>query len=597
MSRLLLPALISWALIAGLSLMGGLNGALSLAYSGPDDAMRFLQIRDWMDGHAWHDLTQARLGAEGLAFHWSRWPDPPIFALAQFLKLLMPADAALAWAAALWPPLLLAAPLALIALMAGRYGGLAAAIFACLLTATAFRALAQFGPGQIDHHNLQMTLAVTLMFGAVMSRRHEAWAVLAGLAGALTIGIGLEGAPYAVAAAAVLGLFALDGARGSTRAISLFGLTLSAGMVLVYARSGVWLTPYAQSCVAFSREFLTAGLLLGAGCAACGIAFMRLSSRTTRLAAGLVIGAASAGLFLILHPDCPAMAWSPEGRNLAASPQDAALAALWLGGVQETMNAWEILRMDYRAALATYAAPGLALPGAIWLWRAEPKMRDLALAAGVFLAIAFALSLFQNRAAMFSQLLAAPIAGAVLAALWSRWRAGDDGARAGLLAAALGLNGLTYLVVFATAPEPASASEPLRQAQAHAACVQPEAMETLSALPPGRVVAPLHLGPAILLHTGHRVWAAPYSTNLEGTLTAYRILAAPPEAAMSGLEAAGADFLALCPGAKEDVRFQRAYPEGLAARLSQGGAVEGVQLITGPDAPVRIYRITPGDVR
>ena len=40
-----------------------------------DDMMRLQQIRDWLGGQAFADLTQYRLGADGVAMHWSRLAD------------------------------------------------------------------------------------------------------------------------------------------------------------------------------------------------------------------------------------------------------------------------------------------------------------------------------------------------------------------------------------------------------------------------------------------------------------------------------------------------------------------------------------------
>ena len=40
-----------------------------------DDMMRLQQIRDWLDGQGFADLAQYRLGANGVAMHWSRLPD------------------------------------------------------------------------------------------------------------------------------------------------------------------------------------------------------------------------------------------------------------------------------------------------------------------------------------------------------------------------------------------------------------------------------------------------------------------------------------------------------------------------------------------
>ena len=167
-----------------------------------------------------------------------------------------------------------------------------------------------------------------------------------------------------------LALAALDGGRRSRDALALYGLALSGALGLLYLQSGLWLAGHAQSCVAFSNVYLSAGILLGAGCAACAFVFPRLGDWRWRLAAGAAIGAAALAAFLALYPHCPAMAWSPEGRNLTADGYERDLARLWLGGIRETLNAAEMAQRDYTLLFITYGFP-LAGLAAAWLlpWR------------------------------------------------------------------------------------------------------------------------------------------------------------------------------------------------------------------------------------
>ena len=42
-----------------------------------DDAMRLVQVRDWIGGQGWFDLFQHRLDPPGASMHWSRVVDVP----------------------------------------------------------------------------------------------------------------------------------------------------------------------------------------------------------------------------------------------------------------------------------------------------------------------------------------------------------------------------------------------------------------------------------------------------------------------------------------------------------------------------------------
>jgi len=581
----LIAASLAWLVHAVTALAARGAEAMRFALPGPDDHMRLLQVRELLAGRAWHDLLQPRLGlGDGLAFHWSRLPDIPI---ALFTLALAPfaGEAAQGIAVALWPPILLLAVFATAALAASRiWPGPAAAVAAPLLMLTAYRSLAQFDPGRIDHHNLQIVLAMTALLAVLAAGARPPWALLAGVAGALAIAIGIEGVPYVVAAAGVLALRSLGGARGDGDALALCGAALSGALVLLYLQTGAWRTIYAESCIAFSSVYLSAGLLLGAGCLASALAFARLASAPARLGSGALIAVAAIGLFVALYPMCPAMAWSPEGRGLAAAGFDAELARLWLGSVQETRTIVELARADPGAAIANHAFPAAALLGCVALWRLAPERRREVAACAVFLGAAVAVSLFQNRAAIFSQALAVPPAAALLAVLWTRARS-EPRRLAAFAGAALLLNGMSFAAIDRMLAGEASAS-----AGGERACVDPDALAPLAALPPGRVAAPINLGPAILAHTPHSVLAAPYSTNLESSLAAYRVFALPPEAAAAEWRAVGADYVAACLESPETRNFQRRYPDGTLARLARGEPVAGLAPEGDGEGPLRVFR-------
>jgi len=576
-----------WLIRAGLAAVTGGAAAWRFDLVGPDDHMRLLQIRAFLDGQAWHDLMQARLGADGLFYHWSRLADLPVAAIAFLLKPFLGLEPALSLAVIAAPLLLMLGLFAAVCSLAGRLAadGRAGWIAGALLL-TAYYAIAQFLPGRIDHHGLQILFAAGSLLGVVLSIRRPAWALASAACAGLAIALGVEGVPYAVAAAAALALRALSGEARDGAALTYFGAGLSAALVVFYGRSGVWLTPYAQSCVAFSSVYLSAGTMLAAGCAACGLAFPRLSDVRLRLLAGAGVSAAAGAAFLWLYPTCPAIAWSPEGRGLAENGLDAELAALWLGWVRETLNAVELARADWRQFMPAYLFPAAALAACAWLWRSAPKRRDWLAACSVFLSVAFAVSLFQYRAAMFSQMLAVPPAAALIAILWRR--AGERGASlVPAVLAAFILNGASYSAIAGLAPVTQSG----RAIDAAARCESRESVQRLVDLPAGGVAAPINIGPLILAHTPHRVWAAPYSTNFDNTLAAYRAFAAPLGEAGAALAAMGADYVAICAGAMEERGIAQAYPNSLIAALLEGRPPAYLSVIHAPESGLRVYRV------
>ena len=72
-----------------------------------DDVMRFVQIRDYLQGQSWFNTDQLRLGFSGAGtdMHWSRLVDVPLVFLTHIFSLFMDQEAALMLASSIWPPL------------------------------------------------------------------------------------------------------------------------------------------------------------------------------------------------------------------------------------------------------------------------------------------------------------------------------------------------------------------------------------------------------------------------------------------------------------------------------------------------------------
>lgn len=74
-------------LLAGLAILFVSRDAIAAWKVGdPDDQMRMLQVRDWLAGQSWWDITQYRMNApDGGDMHWSRLVDVPLGAVLTIL--------------------------------------------------------------------------------------------------------------------------------------------------------------------------------------------------------------------------------------------------------------------------------------------------------------------------------------------------------------------------------------------------------------------------------------------------------------------------------------------------------------------------------
>ncbi len=172
-----------------------------------DDAMRLVEVRDFLAGQRWFDLTQYRLSPPGgVAMHWSRLVDVPLAALIRIGETVLPTALAERVATVVWPAALLLVFLIGIARLARELAGEAAARLALIFAALMAPVLQHFRPGAIDHHNLQLVLLVWSLALAARAPARPRDLALAGALSALSLAIGVEMAP---AIAALGGAIAL----------------------------------------------------------------------------------------------------------------------------------------------------------------------------------------------------------------------------------------------------------------------------------------------------------------------------------------------------------------------------------------------------
>jgi hypothetical protein len=71
-----------WLLVGAWWIFKAIPTIQEWTFPDPDDAMRLIQVRDWLAGQSWFDVTQYRLNPPaGGPMHWSRLVDLPIAAV------------------------------------------------------------------------------------------------------------------------------------------------------------------------------------------------------------------------------------------------------------------------------------------------------------------------------------------------------------------------------------------------------------------------------------------------------------------------------------------------------------------------------------
>ena len=544
-----------------------------------DDAMRLVEVRDLLAGQGWYDNVQYRfLPPGGVPSHWSRLVDAPIAGLILALTPLTGSALAEGLTAALWPVLLF-----------GLYGwllyrgvrhsfGSRAALLALIAATQTFGVTIQFQAGRVDHHNLQILSILGLAF--CMSRGGLRPGLIGGILAAVSLAIGLEGLPFvALAALFLTGDWCLRG-RPALASLAGFGLGLGLAAPALFAVQTAPSLWGVSHCDALSPPWLwltLGGLALAAIAAAAG---ERLATVPARLALAGLAGSVLLAGFAAAFPSClggpfPDMPPLVRIHWLLTVNEMAPLAKFVARGQ------WEALVFYPVVILASLTAAGMA-------WRG-PERRAWSVVA-LFLWPGLILGVAQFRGLYIVSGFVPLVAGVVLDRALAR-AALPAGARrwpVALLGAAM-VSSLWMI--------PALLAETLAPGMRNApdvaetnACLGDAAVRPLAHLPEGTVLAPIFMGPSILLRTPHSIVAAPYHRAIPGLKAAIEGLGGTEADLDRVLTAFDVRYLVACPARPaENLQAETAF----ATRLAAGAAGSARLVPLDVPGPLKVWRVAP----
>lgn len=564
-----------------------------------DDNMRYVQVRDWLAGQGWFDLSQHRLNPpQGANIHWSRIVDLPIAGLMLFFRLFVSAGQADRLACAVAPLLSLLLLMLSLAFITRRVSSGPAWIVAALAPLGAPQGLAMYMPLRIDHHGWQLALTAMMLAG-IVDRKWVRGGVVAGLASALSVAIGMEMMVYLAGAGGLIALRWVfkDGAR---RRMLPYALALGGGTAACYAAFASYANR-APMCDALSPVWASTLGLAAAGMVA--LALMPLPRWWQRLAAGAVVGG-GVGLFLWLNwSQCLISAYqiSPE------------LTAKWLANIREAKPvASEALSVSI-PMLALPVIGALAVLVACWLNRRDSERLWAWGTVALMTLFATALTFWQIRAAPAAQLLSIPAAAwGLTAGLMALLRAGKLARLAGAAAVLLVLATLNASLVYGWysrylfPPKPLTAQakaksearakrmETIRKANGR--CRTLPALEALDRLPPATIFTMVDLGPRLIATTHHSAIAGPYHRNGDAILAIHHAFDGQPEDFRAIAARHHARYLLFCPNFPEGTVYQSRSPKGFYAQLMRGKVPSWLRPVDlGPtELPYTLYRIEYG---
>jgi hypothetical protein len=586
----LIPAVAAyWLVTAVLAVAISVPGAKDLIGPDNDDAMRLVEVRDLLAGQGWFDLSQYRLGlAGGTLMHWSRLVDLPIALLVRFFGLFMTQAAAEGTAATIWPLITSGLLLLPLGIAGRRIGGIQTMHIALGLGAIFTFTCGKFSPGAIDHHNVQLALAMWIVAMLADPAARARSYLAAGIACALAIAIGAETVPLVAAACLCVAVQWAWQGPGFAEAARAFGLSLTLAITAAFVLT---VPPHAYAvvtCDNLSFGFYSLSALGGAGL----FMLASLSGKATRPVRLALLAAAGALLLLAARVIAPQCLGDPLG-NL-----DPMLTELWLNQVSEARNVVAGLKTQPETAGAFYAV-GLFALGVCLFRILQRKDLELHLLLFVLIGAVWTISLIQVRGAFLANLLSILPLSLLITDLRRVSQVEPNNASVALayilavLASVPAVWGVSGIVLNegwgAVTLEALSAPDAVDSGE----CGGPATMQVLNGLAPGVVSSPSNSGADIIRFTPHRAISAPYHRNQAGMLTELHIGLANPQEAEAFIRGAGVTILAFCRTDPQTTNLIKMKRDGLYAALDRDEVPDYLQPVGGPVEGFRIFRVLP----
>ncbi len=551
----------------------------TLAIADPDDAMRLLEVRDWLAGQSWWDVTNYRAGgAEGFSMHWSRLVDVPIAALVLLFDLFLPADAAERAAIALLPPLQMLIALFILRSTLRCLGFRDAAANIVLLVAPLLSlVVGNMVPMKIDHHAWQAICAIGILRLMVDRRAMTRQTLFAGALGGLLVTISVEGLPFVAAACAVFALLYLMDAHDRGLALFLAGLAASSALLfLVTIPPALWAYPHPD---AIGWPHL-AGFTLAA------LAAWAISRRAKPALPAVRIALLS---LVAIAGAMPVLAMFGLEGVAPFGDIDPLVKEYWLDGIQEVKPVFRLLP-DAAAMLGWMVALyllALATQLRKRLGGDNPRGWFITF---VLAGLMLALSLVVFRVALLAQLLMTPLLAAMLHDTLRTASRFDNpvlrvfGIAIALIVLSPTAGSLTGKAIVANAHSQVRGSSDIVASDCD--------LTRLAGLPAGRMLTSIDIAPQVMLRTGHSTVAAPYHRNQAALRGAILAFTSPAEEASARLAALDAEYVMICQGTPDTASYAAAEDDSLAAALLADRAPAMLTPAAGFDSgALRVWRV------
>jgi hypothetical protein len=554
------------------------NAQFALAnrmFPDPDDAMRLVQVRDWLAGQSWFDVTQYRLSPPwGGPMHWSRIVDVPIGAVELLFRPFVSQFGAETAALIIVPLLTLGITMLFVYRLAAKLTDNSATLLAVVATPASLGVLKQMRIMRIDHHGWQIVLALVAMLAILDVKRPVRSGVVAGVALAFWLNISIEGLPFAAAIGAWFGLEWLLDASAGQRLKSYLGALALGSLVLFVG------THAPSTWLAHPHDALNDAHLAAFGAAwLCCLAAVRPGVTDQRVRIGLL---ALAGLV------AGAAMFAVDAHALAGpfSSLDPLVRSYWYNGVDEGRPVWELAWNDAAAGLAQ---PVVGLVGALFaISRTKGEQRYAWIMFAYLLGAITLSAIFVIREATTASVLS--LAGTAYmceVALRRARKLSVMPVRVVATTAALTIMAPAYAAPALVMPADPRLIKAMGESDS---CLKRKELDKLDALPVSNLATPLDITPAMLAGTPHRMIAGGYHRNDAGIHDVILLFMGPVDRAPAILKRRHIDYLVFCPHTPESIWWSRHGPQGLSAMLNAGRVPAWLEPVDLHTRGLRIWR-------
>ncbi len=530
-----------------------------------DDAMRMVELRAWMDGQNWFDMTAYRLDPpKGVFMHWTRLIEVPMALLIRLFELFCSREIAERLMRLVFPMIMLASVLyfhcRIAQLLTGSDGPalIMALIFAKLPRMTYFE------PGRIDHDHFSILILMGAVFFLLqaLDPLKSRFAALAGCLIAIGLSVSLETLPAMLVATAIFPVAWILQGEAMRPALLKFSFGLVIGLTVSFLAVTGPRDYFVVACDKLSVAHVIPGLI---GAVLLGVmAWLspRLHSLFSRVAIAAPCGIVTIVSAAVTYPEC----LSDPYKNL-----DPLISQLWLSNV---MEARALLQLEPRRIFLMSLIPLLGLIGLCWAVLAQRGLQRSRWIAIIALTMAAITVVFwQVRGFGIAEELT--VYGGLWLAFHFMQRARIRGSGA-LLPALIVIISFTYtvhalgLIIFDKARNGSgwiSATKDKEQEQYSKGCDQPQDNAILNSLPASLVLSSIDMGSYILAHSHHSVIAAPYHRDQHGIRLAIDIFGGDIAMAKQRLVQNGIRYVFFCPEDTNFTIYNSYNPDGLAALL------------------------------